>query len=593
MAERIALWKRYALLIGGLSSLAVLGLGTLQTWSTYQAARRDLLAVQQARAETLSQALANYLTVVRRQVEATTRLPWAEPHWLDRKLLHEEFTRLLALIPSAESVALKSETGTERLYVSRLVKDRAPRPSPTLDPVRPGRGGEAVVSFGTEYAGGLEPLLVLRVTTPEIEQGARIELRLELRSIAEDLREALSIESGQIAVVTDDGTVVLSDDPIAMLERRKMPVQGLPAGDDSIRSYSAVPDLHWWALVQQPRAELMAPAWANIRRVITVLLLTLLASIGLSIALARRMTRPITLMRDDVEAFRQGEMGRRVRSSDVEELELLSLEFNSMAEQVQQSHSELEARVEAKTRDVEAANRHKSEFLANMSHELRTPLNAVIGFSEALEAELFGPLNAKQSEYVKDIHDSGMHLLALINDVLDLSKVEAGRLDLDLGPFHVETTLRQAMTFVRERAHQQQLTLTSELAPELHDWIGDERRFKQIVLNLLSNAVKFTPDGGSITLRAGLNGTAAAGHSLWVEVQDAGIGIAAEHHATIFEAFSQVGSNGLHKAEGTGLGLALVKRLVEAHGGQITLASAPGQGSTFRFNIPKPASWTS
>ncbi|HSI56902.1 MAG TPA: ATP-binding protein [Ideonella sp.] len=593
MADGIALWKRYALLIGGLSSAAVAVLGVLQTTSTYQAARRELQAVQQARAATLSQSLANYLTVVRRQVEATTRLPWAEPDWLDRKLLREEFGRLLALVPSAESVTLKSEAGTERLFVSRLVRDREPAPSRQTDPLRPGHSGEPVVSFETDYAGGLEPLLVLRVTAPEIEEGARIELRMELRSIAEELRDALTIESGEIAVIADDGTVVLSEDTIAMLERRRMAAPPAAAASapqaesaDHIRSYSAVPDMRWWAVVQQPRAELMAPAWASIRRVVAVLLLTLVASIGLSIALARRMTRPITRMRDDVEAFARGQMDRRVRSSDVEELDLLAMEFNNMAERVQQSHTELEARVIAKTRDVEAANRHKSEFLANMSHELRTPLNAVIGFSEALEAEIFGPLNAKQNEYVNDIHDSGMHLLALINDVLDLSKIEAGRLDLDIGPFHVETTLRQAMTLVRERAHQQQVVLSAELAPELGDWQADERRFKQIVLNLLSNAVKFTPAGRRVTLRAGV----ADAEGLWVEVEDAGIGIAADHRELIFEAFRQVGNNGLQKAEGTGLGLALVKRLVEQHGGVVTLASEPGRGSAFRFNIPKRTS---
>jgi signal transduction histidine kinase len=237
--------------------------------------------------------------------------------------------------------------------------------------------------------------------------------------------------------------------------------------------------------------------------------------------------------------------------------------------------------IKDKTREVEVANKHKSEFLANMSHELRTPLNAIIGFSEVLIEKMFGEVNEKQADYLKDIHESGRHLLSLINDVLDLSKIEAGRMELELGTFHLPTAISNAMTLVRERAQRHGIHLASELDPALGELNADERKVKQILLNLLSNAVKFTPDGGRVHVSA-----ACVDSRVEVSVRDTGIGIAPEDHAAVFEEFKQVGRDALKKAEGTGLGLTLTKRLVELHGGEIRLESVPGKGSTFSFTLP-------
>jgi len=242
-----------------------------------------------------------------------------------------------------------------------------------------------------------------------------------------------------------------------------------------------------------------------------------------------------------------------------------------------------------KTRQLEAANRHKSEFLANMSHELRTPLNAIIGFSEVLAEQMFGDVNDKQMEYLKDIHSSGQHLLALINDVLDLSKIEAGKMELDLSCFDLGLLLEHSATLVRERAQRHGLSLELDVGDGLGEWVADARKVKQIVVNLLSNAVKFTPNGGSVSVRARhLNGVdGRAGDWAEVSVTDTGVGIASEDQAMVFEEFRQAGGDVLRKAEGTGLGLALVKRFVELHGGAVTLDSAPGHGSTFRFTLPQ------
>jgi signal transduction histidine kinase len=245
-------------------------------------------------------------------------------------------------------------------------------------------------------------------------------------------------------------------------------------------------------------------------------------------------------------------------------------------------NSRLFNEIQAKSRELEMANKHKSEFLANMSHELRTPLNAIIGFSEVLGEKMFGELNDKQLEYLRDIHSSGHHLLSLINDILDLSKIEAGRMELDLASVNLPMLLDNCTTLVRERASRQGLTLTRDVESGLGDWVADIRKLKQVVINLLSNAVKFTPAGGRVTLRA-----RRLGHAVEIAVIDTGVGIAADQQALVFEEFRQAGGDYLRKSEGTGLGLSLAKRFVELHGGSIRVESEPGRGSTFAFILPE------
>jgi GAF domain-containing protein len=233
-----------------------------------------------------------------------------------------------------------------------------------------------------------------------------------------------------------------------------------------------------------------------------------------------------------------------------------------------------------KSRQLEAASRHKSEFLANMSHELRTPLNAIIGFSEVLNERMFGELNDKQAEYLKDIHASGTHLLSLINDILDLSKVEAGRMELELSDFSLPAAIDSALTLVRERATRRGVTLRAAVHDGVGEVSGDERKIRQVLLNLLSNAIKFTPEGGRIEVKA-----VPEGGVVDVSVSDTGVGIAPEDHEAVFEEFRQVGASAA-KQEGTGLGLALCRKFVELHGGKIWVTSALGVGSTFTFRLP-------
>jgi signal transduction histidine kinase len=238
--------------------------------------------------------------------------------------------------------------------------------------------------------------------------------------------------------------------------------------------------------------------------------------------------------------------------------------------------------IEDKGQLLEVANRHKSEFLANMSHELRTPLNAIIGFSEVLLQRMFGELNSKQDEYLQDVLSSGRHLLSLINDILDLSKVEAGRMELELERFDLPQALQDTLVLVRERAVRHGIDLHLDTDAGLGALVADQRKLKQVMLNLLSNAVKFTPQGGRIEVRA-----VPTDGGVEISVADTGIGIAPANQELIFEEFRQVGGDYAHKREGTGLGLTLARKLVELHGGRLWVKSQVGQGSTFTFSVPE------
>jgi signal transduction histidine kinase len=236
--------------------------------------------------------------------------------------------------------------------------------------------------------------------------------------------------------------------------------------------------------------------------------------------------------------------------------------------------------IEEKSRELATASRHKSEFLANMSHELRTPLNAIIGFSEVLAERMFGEINDKQAEYLADILESGRHLLSLINDIFDLSKIEAGRMELEPTEFNLPDAIENTLTLVRERAHRHGIALGRMVDERLGTICADERKVKQVLLNLLSNALKFTPEGGRIDVAATVTDNA-----IEISVSDTGVGIAAEDQAAVFEEFRQVGAAS-KKIEGTGLGLAISRKFIELHGGKIWVKSQVGAGSTFVFTLP-------
>ena len=313
-----------------------------------------------------------------------------------------------------------------------------------------------------------------------------------------------------------------------------------------------------------------ASAYANSRNLfIGAAAGAIVLALLLGFVLSWSVIGPIQKIDSRLAATASGDFSGHVDVTNRDELGALAANVNRMNDELQRLY-----------RELEAASRHKSEFLANMSHELRTPLNAILGFSQVLREEMFGEVNEKQKEYLEDILSSGNHLLALINDVLDLSKVEAGQIELEIAPFSLREALERGVVMVRERASKDGVRLALATEPEVDVVDGDERRIRQVIFNLLSNAVKFTPAGGSVDVSA-----AKVNGEVRVAVTDTGPGLSPDDHDRIFEEFQQT-ETGIEQREGTGLGLALSKRFVELHGGRIWVDSELGKGSTFVFTLP-------
>jgi signal transduction histidine kinase len=312
-----------------------------------------------------------------------------------------------------------------------------------------------------------------------------------------------------------------------------------------------------------------ARSYANSRNlVIGVAAGAIVLALLLGFVLSWSLIGPIQRIDSRLAAIASGDFSRHVDVDNRDELGALAANVNRMNDELRRLYS-----------DLDTASQHKSEFLANMSHELRTPLNAIIGFSQVMRERMVGDLTEKQEEYLDDVISSGNHLLSLINDVLDLSKVEAGQVELEVAPFSLREALERGVVMMRERAREERVEVMLAPDPQVDVVQGDERRIRQVIFNLLSNAVKFTPAGGKVDVSsAGLDG------EVRVSVVDTGPGIAPEDQERIFEEFQQTDLGA--QRQGTGLGLALSKKLIELHGGRIWVESELGKGSTFTFALP-------
>jgi signal transduction histidine kinase len=295
---------------------------------------------------------------------------------------------------------------------------------------------------------------------------------------------------------------------------------------------------------------------------------SLLLALALGLLLSESFLVPLRKTQTRLATIAAGDFSGQLEVPNRDEIGALAADVNRMSDQLQRLYQELET-----------ASRHKSDFLATMSHELRTPLNAIIGFSEVLHEQMFGELNERQLAHVKEVLEAGRHLLSLINDVLDLAKIEAGKLELELSDVAIPEVLRSAVSMHSERASRGGVELSLTTEPEEITISADGRRVRQIVFNLLSNAVKFTPADGRVDVSARIDDG-----QVEIAVTDTGPGIASEELETIFEEFEQ--SSDGKQVEGTGLGLPLSRKLVELHGGRLWVESAVGRGSTFRFTLP-------
>jgi signal transduction histidine kinase len=600
-----SLFRKYALVLVVLVSLALIASGLVQLLFSYQENQANLVALQRAKAAGAAVQIRDFVAGIQQlEAGALTTPTQGDTIALDQR--RNDLLRLLRQAPPILIASYLDANGREQLRISRLdlsviggnadlSHDPAFVMTRTLD-----------TYYGPVYfRNESEPYMTLAVRDTASGGGALI-AEVNLKFIWDVVSRIQLGNSGYAFVVNSNGDLIAHPDISAVLSRPDLSgLQQIAAisaansldepnvaqnfqGQQVLTARAPVDPPGWWVFVEQPLQDAFAPLYASVVRTAVLLVAGLVLSVLVSLVLARRMVTPIRALQASADRIGAGALDARIDVHTGDELEALGNAFNRMATQLRELYGTLEQRVEERTRElveakeeVEIANRHKSEFLASMSHELRTPLNAIIGFSDALDEQFFGPLNARQARYVQHIMSSGRHLLALINDILDLSKVEAGRMELELAWFSLPEVIESGMTMVRERASQHAIELHAQIDPGVEIIEADERKVKQVIFNLLANAVKFTPDGGHVYVSA-----CRANSRLEVSVRDTGMGIAPEDQARIFDAFQQGDRGVAQPQEGTGLGLTLSRQFVELHGGSLWVESQPGHGSTFRFTLP-------
>jgi signal transduction histidine kinase len=613
--RRSRLFGKYVLVFVVLVSGALLTSSSIDLYFSFQEQRTALTSLQQEKASAAAAEIAHFLSDMSRQLEWTI-----QPDTVTIAERRAEYLRLIRRAPAISDVRYVAPDGRLRLSVSRFSINREDQLTDASSEPAFRQATRTLPYFGPVYfQSESEPYMEVAVREPD---GGVVIAEVNLKFIWDVVSRIRIGQAGNAYVVDQQGILVAHPDIGRVLQKTDLstapqfttaqadtrlnvdqPVLDLPSPfgrGQVLTAHRRIEPPGWWVFVEQPLEEAFAPLYASVLRTVALLLVGLVLSVGASLILARRMVTPIQALRTGAMLVGAGALDQRIDVQTGDELEELAAEFNEMAEQLRVSYTHLEIKVQERTselatafqdlaatsRKLQVANQHKSEFLANMSHELRTPLNAIIGFSEMLSEGMLGELSDRQKDYVLDILASGRHLLALINDILDLSKVEAGRMELELNEFSVAEVLEYALGIVRAWSIRQGLTLYLDVDPDVGFIEADERKIKQVMFNLLSNALRFTPSGGSIEVMARRE---SEPDQVVIAVCDSGIGIAHEQQARIFDEFYQATGEPGRTRDGTGLGLALAKKFVTLHGGELWVESEPGMGSTFFFTLPRQA----
>jgi signal transduction histidine kinase len=521
-----------------------------------------------------------------------------------------ELKRLLFLSPAISEVVVLDSDGNPEMHLSRWQ-------AASLDSARRYATVFQKAKTGETYLGpvyrvrGSEPYMTIALPIEHSSKhivGALV-AEVNLKYVLEVVSAIKPGKSGYAYAVSRSGTLiahpeitlVLQGRDVSMLEQFRvafrpasetgstLTVADSLQGKKVITASALLPRLDWAVFVEMPAEDVYERLYGSVLRTSALLLVGLGMALFASFFVARRVIGPLQVLGRSVDRIRAGDLGYRVDLKTGDEIESLAEQFNKMAAGLQQAHEELEQKVEQRTaelafanRKLDEASRHKSTFLANMSHELRTPLNAIIGFSEVLLDPSLKVTEQQRKQFLSDIFSSGKHLLRLINEVLDLSKVEAGRMELHVQAAPLRDAIDAAQKTMGPLAAKKSIEMCVESEGEIGSVPMDVARIRQVLINLLGNAIKFTPDGGSVWVRADRDDGRVR-----IEVGDTGPGIAKEDCQRIFVEFQQLATKGNgYKYEGTGLGLALSKKFVELHGGKLWVESEPGKGSRFIFTLP-------
>jgi len=602
--------RRYFIISALLISGGLITSGLIELYFRYQENWQNVARLQHEITAGAVSKIEQFIAEIEHNMRATTRNREITEKGLSPEY-YSEMRRLLAIAPDiTEAVAIDTE-GVAQLAVSRFSAGASHigEGHANLPAFQQAITGKTF--YGTVYFwSGSEPHIALAI--PVERFAGRIigvlQAEINLKRIS-DLVYNLKIgNSGSAYIVARNGDLIAHPEIGLVLERRNFAslqqvktafqdsssvLQATVAktfrGQQVFASSAIIPHLDWAVIIEQPSEEAFKPLYASVLRTSSLLLFGLGVALLASYFVARRVIRPLRALGHGAERIGSGDLSYRFKLETNDEIETLAGQFNKMAVSLHDAHTRLEEKVAERTLELELANerldeasRHKSAFLANMSHELRTPLNAIIGFSEVLLDSSLAVTEEEKRQFLTDIFNSGKHLLNLINEVLDLSKIEAGRMDLQIE--------RASLQEIVDTVHNTMYPLAAKKAIDLK-FEGfeypvlvhmDAARVKQVLLNLVSNAVKFTPENGRVWTRIDERDACVR-----IEVGDTGLGIAPELHEKIFTEFQQVPADdrGI-KPEGTGLGLALAKKFVEMHGGRIWVESDIGVGSRFFFTLP-------
>jgi signal transduction histidine kinase len=610
--KRGRLVRHYFLISLVLISGGLITSGLVELYFRYRESSAAVVKLQQE----ITSGAASKIEQFVQEIERTTRGATKNREITEKGLSPEyqfELRRLLVVAPAiTEAMAIDTE-GIARVTVSRFTSilpqgKKIELALPALQLAKEGKSYYSPVYFYRDS----EPYMTIAVP---IERYAGrmigvLQVQVNLKYVW-DLVSKLKVGTGGYAyaigrkgdlIAHPDISLVLQRRNIADLSQVRSALQsrtdaGIPpwtvarnlGGQQVFSSWATIPILGWAVFVEQPVEEIYGPLYASLFRTSGFLLLGLGMALVASLLVARRVVWPLETLRKGVERIGGGDMNSRLDVKTGDEIELLAEEFNRMAENVREAYGGLEQKVEERTHELAFANerlkeldRLKSDFVSNVSHELRTPLTAIKGAVDLILREVAGPLTEKQIHYLTRVRSNTQHLAGLINDLLDLSKIESGKIEVKSSLVSMGGLVHEVVETLRPIAVEKGIALEAAIPEQSIMVWADRDKINQVLMNLIGNAIKFTPAHGTVTVSASRNGD----ERVQVSVSDTGPGVPPEEKEKIFDKFYQVGEVDGVKPKGTGLGLAICKALVELHGGRIWVESEMNRGSTFYFTLP-------